>query len=95
MPTYLSARSVDLDSSNRENEVKVVSPWRNPVPLKEFGRHPVVVYYHSDRWIPIAGFSLAEAIVLYQKSQFLGKEILVYPPNLDLCTQVAAGIPEI
>ncbi len=93
--TCLSARSVDLDRSNRENEVKVVSPWRNPVPLKEFDGHPVVVYYHSDRWIPIAGFSLAEAMVLYRKALFLGKEILVYPPNLGLCTQVSAGIPEI
>ena len=93
--TCLSAQAVDLVTSNRENEVKVVSPWRNPVPLKEFARHPVVVYYHSDQWIPIAGFSLAEAIALHRKAMFLGKEILVYPPNLDLCTQVAAGIPEI
>ncbi|HAA30922.1 MAG TPA: hypothetical protein DCE56_28495 [Cyanobacteria bacterium UBA8553] len=93
--TSLSTRTVDLERSNRENEAKVVSPWRNPVPLKEFGRHPVVVYYRSDRWIPIAGFSLAEAIGLYRKARFLGKEILVYPPNLDLCTQVAAGIPKI
>lgn len=93
--TCLSTRAVDLERSNRENEAKVVSPWRNPVPHKEFGRHPVVVYYRSDRWIPIAGFSLEEAIVLYQKSRFLGKEILVYPPNLELCTQFAVGIPEI
>lgn len=93
--TCLSGLSVDLDRSNRENEVKVVSPWRNPVPLNEFARHPVVVYYHSDRWIPIAGFSLVEAIALYRKALFLGKEILVYPPNLDLCTQVATDIPEI
>ena len=70
-----------------------VSPWKNPVPLNEYAKNPVIVYYHSDRWIPIAGFSLAEALTLHRKALSLGKEILVYPPNLDLCAQVAAEIP--
>jgi hypothetical protein len=61
----------------------VISPWRNTIPLTEYTKTPVVIYFYSDRWIPIGGFSLAEAIALYRKAVTLGKEILVYPPDLD------------
>ncbi len=57
------------------------------MPLNECDTHPVVVYFYSDKWIPITGFSLGEAIALYRKALFLGKEILVYPSNLDLGAQ--------
>jgi hypothetical protein len=61
----------------------LVSPWRTPIPLGEYQMSPVVVYFYSNRWIPMNCFSLAEAIVLYRKALSLGKKIIVYPPNLD------------
>ncbi len=61
----------------------VISPWRNPVPLEEYQMSPVVVYFYSNRWIPMKCFSLGEAIELYHKASCLGKKIIVYPPDLD------------
>ncbi len=61
----------------------MVSPWKTPMPLSEDTRSQVVVYFYSDRWIPITCFCLAEAIRLYRKALLLGKEILVFPPDLD------------
>ncbi len=72
---------------------RIVSPWSNPIPLKEYAKHPVVVYFYSDKWIPITCFSLAEAIALYRKALSLGKEILVYPPNLELGAQSLSERP--
>ena len=69
----------DLDRPNKA----VVSPWRIPIPRGEHQRSPVVVYFYSNRWIPMKCFSLAEAIRLYRKALSLGKEIIVYPPDLD------------
>jgi hypothetical protein len=65
-----------------------VSPWRIPIPLEEYLRIPVVVYFFSDRWIPISCFSFAEAMALYRKALFLGKQILVYPPQVNPYTQL-------
>lgn len=64
-----------------------ISPWRNPIPRAEHTKNPVVVYFYSDRWIPLTCFSLAEAIALYRKALFLGKQILVYPAHVDPSTQ--------
>ncbi len=75
----LLSQERDLKGPNRV----VVSPWRIPIPLEGYATSPVVVYFYSDRWIPITCFSLAEAIALYRKALFLGKEILVYPPDVD------------
>jgi len=61
----------------------VVSPLRNPIPLEEYTGERVVVYFYSDRWIPITCFCLVEALKLYRKALLLGKEILVFPPDLD------------
>jgi peroxiredoxin len=62
----------------------MISPWRTPMPLEEYTTERVVVYFYSDRWIPISCFCLAEAIALYRKALRLGKEILVFPPDLDV-----------
>ena len=87
--TCLLGQQGELDKAKG----RIISPWRNPMPLKECDRHPVVVYFYSDKWIPITGFSLGEAIALYQKALFLGKEILVYPSNLDLGAQTLSEKP--
>lgn len=71
---------------NRDSNLfvnEVVSVWTNPIPLEEYQMSPVVVYFYSNRWIPMKCFSLAEAIELYRKALSLGKKIIVYPPFFD------------
>jgi hypothetical protein len=63
------------------------SPWKSPLPLGESRHYSVVVYFYSEIWIPISCFSLAEAIALYKKARLLGKELLIYPPDLCPYTQ--------
>lgn len=63
------------------------SPWKNPLPIGERKTSRVVVYYYSDFWIPITYFSYGEAIALHQKARRQGKEILVFPPGLNLETK--------
>lgn len=63
------------------------SPWKNPLPKDEFTTRQVVVYFHSDFWIPINCFGLNEAISLYRKALLRGKELFVFPSGLDLETQ--------
>lgn len=60
------------------------SPWQNPLPGGENTNSRVVVFFYSDRWIPIPCFCLSEAIALYRKAMVRGKEIFVFPPDLDL-----------
>lgn len=62
----------------------MVSPWSIPMPLEDYTKSLVVVYFYSDRWIPISCFKLTEAIALYRKGLQKGKEIFVFPPGLDL-----------
>jgi len=82
-PTKDLRQDRDLDISTRD----VVSPWRNPIPLGEDETTPVVVFFYSNRWIPMKCFSLAEAIALYHKALDLGKQIIVYPHHFDPYTQ--------
>lgn len=63
------------------------SPWQNPLPFEEYAKKPVVVFFYSDRWIPIPCFCLNEALTLYQKALRQGKEIVVFPRGLDLETK--------
>jgi hypothetical protein len=65
----------------------VNSPWQNPLPTGEGTKNQVVIYFYSDFWIPITNFCLSEAIALYQKALFKGKEIVVFPTGLDLETK--------
>jgi hypothetical protein len=63
------------------------SPWQLPVPVGDNARHRVVVYFYSDGWIPITYLCLSEAIALYRKALLEGKELLVFPPDLDFDMQ--------
>jgi hypothetical protein len=66
---------------------KMGSPWQNSLPLGECTRSQVVVFFYSDRWIPIPYFCLSEAIELYHKALYKGKKILVFPTGLKLETK--------
>ena len=60
------------------------SYWYTPLPLKEYATSRVTVYYYSDsRWVPIKYCSLGKAISLYQQAKLVGKEILLFPTDLD------------
>jgi hypothetical protein len=63
------------------------SPWQNPLPSQDYAKSPVVVYFYSDRWIPISCFCLNEALALYHKALRQGKKIFVFPPGLNLETK--------
>jgi hypothetical protein len=65
----------------------VDSYWHNPLPQGEYATVRAVTYIHSDFWIPITCFSYGEAITLYRKALPKGKEILVFPPGLELETK--------
>jgi len=43
----------------------------------------MVVYFYSGSWIPIMFCRLAEAIALHQKARREGKELFVFPPDVD------------
>ncbi|WP_265272669.1 hypothetical protein [Nostoc sp. KVJ3] len=43
----------------------------------------VTVYFYSDGWVPIKYCSLQKAILLYYKANLEGKEILLFPADLD------------
>jgi hypothetical protein len=61
----------------------VISPWRSPLPLEESTMQEMVVYFYSGSWIPIMFCRLAEAIALHQKACREGKELFVFPPDVD------------
>ena len=63
------------------------TPFQNRLPLEDYAKSRVVVYFYSDRWIPISCFKLTEAIALYRKGLQKGKEIFVFPPGLELETK--------
>jgi hypothetical protein len=65
----------------------VDSPWQNPLPTAEYTTSQVVVYFHSEYWIPITCFCLSEALALYSKALVRGKKLLVFPPGLELETK--------
>jgi len=81
--TDLVGQERNLALLDRNRQFTVISRWSIPIPIAEYSNSPVVVYFYSERWIPISCFSLAEAIALYRKALSLGKKILVYPPDLD------------
>ncbi|BDI16648.1 hypothetical protein ANSO36C_24500 [Nostoc cf. commune SO-36] len=61
----------------------VDSSWSLPLPLKEYAMSRVTVYFYSDTWVPIKYCYLGKAILLHQKANLEGKEILLFPANLD------------
>ncbi|WP_334823080.1 hypothetical protein [Nostoc sp.] len=54
-----------------------------PLLLKEYAMSRVTVYFYSDRWVPIKYCSLEKAILLHHKANLEGKEILLFPANVD------------
>ncbi len=65
-------------------EVQIVdSSWYLPLPLKEYAMSRVTVYFYSNGWVPIKYCSLQKAILLYQKANLEGKEIVLFPTDLD------------
>lgn len=70
-----------MDSTGKVQTVD--SSWSLPMPLKEYAMSRVTVYFFSDRWVPIKYCSLEKAIVLYHRANLEGKEILLFPTNLD------------
>ncbi|MBD2409588.1 hypothetical protein FACHB389_09090 [Nostoc calcicola FACHB-389] len=59
------------------------SSWYLPLPLKEYAMSRVTVYFYSNGWVPIKYCFLQKAILLYHKAKLEGKEILVFPTDLD------------
>jgi hypothetical protein len=64
-------------------DVGVISPWRSPLPREEYTTNQVVVYFYSGRWIPIMFCRLAEAIALHRRALLAGKELFVFPPEVN------------
>ncbi|MEH2165060.1 MAG: hypothetical protein V7K38_29425 [Nostoc sp.] len=65
-------------------KVQIVdSSWCVPLPFKEYAMSRVTVYFYSDRWVPIKFCSLEKAILLHHKANLEGREILLFPANLD------------
>ncbi|XWK87768.1 MAG: hypothetical protein U7127_26860 [Phormidium sp.] len=58
-------------------------PWQNPLPLDEYATTKVVVYFYSGQWIPIMFHQLVDAIALHRKAKKQGKEIYIFPPDVN------------
>ncbi len=71
----------------------MVSPWKNPLPLKECAAARVVICAYEERWIPISFTNLANAVRLYQKALLHGTEIFVFPPDLAPWNSTVLNIP--
>lgn len=61
----------------------VNSSWYLPMPLKEYAMSRVTVYFYNDGWVPIKYCFLEKAIVLHHKAKLEGKEILLFPADVD------------
>ncbi|MBH8551579.1 hypothetical protein I8751_04145 [Nostocaceae cyanobacterium CENA357] len=60
------------------------SPWQLPVPLGEHTTIRVTVYFFWDsQWVPIKFCTLDKAVQLSYKALSLGKEIFLFPVDLD------------
>lgn len=63
----------------------MISPWRCPLPLEEYTTNKVVIYFYSGRWIPITFYSFVEAIELHRRAVLEGREVFVFPSDLNPC----------
>lgn len=45
--------------------------------------HKVVIYYYTNRWIPIMFYSYSDAIVLHYEARLSGKELYIFPPGFN------------
>lgn len=61
----------------------VDSPWQLPLPLEGYIQSRVVVYFYSGSWIPIMYSHLEKAIKLHRQALRSGKDLVVFPADLD------------
>jgi len=64
----------------------VGSQWHVPLPLEEYAKNKVVVYFYRGSWIPITLYPLTDAIKLHALASSQGMDIVLFPPNLDPTT---------
>jgi hypothetical protein len=70
------------------------SPWQVPLPLEEYTALRVAAYFYKGRWIPIMSLRLADAIKLHRQALSLGRDIVVFPPDLDPNTVILTNYPD-
>ena len=58
-------------------------PWCNSLPIKEYAKNRVVVYYYKEQWVPITFHQLKDAIALHHKAKQQGKELFIFPPDVN------------
>lgn len=58
-------------------------PWHNSLPIKEYAKSRVVVYYYRGQWVPITFHQLVDAIDLHRKAKQQGKELFIFPPDVN------------
>ncbi|OKH39095.1 hypothetical protein NIES2119_08165 [[Phormidium ambiguum] IAM M-71] len=58
-------------------------PWCNSLPIKEYAKSRVVVYYYKEQWVPITFHQLKDAIALHRKAKQQGKELFIFPPDVN------------
>ncbi len=63
----------------------MVTPWQIPLPLEEYTAKRVLVYFYSSKWIPITFSRLLDAIALHHKAKIEGREIYVFPSDINPC----------
>ncbi|MEH2157577.1 MAG: hypothetical protein V7K66_25545 [Nostoc sp.] len=78
---YLITEVHSMESTGKVQTLD--SSWSLPLPLKEYAMSRVTVYFYSDRWVPIKFCFLEKAILLHHKANLEGKEILLFPADLD------------
>lgn len=59
------------------------SSWHIPLPMEESAMSRVTVYFYNDGWVPIKYCYLGKAILLHHQARLAGKEIFLFPVNLD------------
>lgn len=58
-------------------------PWYNSLPIKDYAKSRVVVYYYKEQWVPITFHQLKDAIALHRKAKQQGKELFIFPPDFN------------
>ncbi|MFB2936272.1 hypothetical protein ACE1B6_13555 [Aerosakkonemataceae cyanobacterium BLCC-F154] len=58
-------------------------PWYNSLPTNDYAKSRVVVYYYTGQWVPIMFHQLVDAIALHRKAKQQGKELFIFPPDVN------------
>ncbi|MBE9224800.1 hypothetical protein IQ264_04870 [Phormidium sp. LEGE 05292] len=67
-------------------------PGYNLLPTKEYAKSRVVVYYYTGQWVPIMFHQLVDAIAIHRKAKKQGKELFIFPPDVNPKDIQDAGI---